>query len=115
MMRYARVAIVCLVGTLCAGAASAQTKAPAATPDFDGGVRYHVPGTPMVHPYVAFGVGAASVKSETVFSVNGAVTDPASLGIQSGTDTNGSLTKALVTIGLGADINFKTRYFADVS
>ncbi len=190
MMRYARVAIVCLVGTLCAGAASAQTKTPAATQEFDGyaeinfgatlghksdksigaeagyhvytnldvfveaghignaatnefeakgqlianavgasvsavqkvnyfdvGVRYHLPvsPTPMVHPYVAFGVGAASVKNETVFTVNGAATDPAALGIQSGTDLNGSLTKALVMIGFGADVNFKTRYFADVS
>jgi len=190
MMRCARIAIVCLVGTLCAGVASAQTNKAAASPDFDGyaeinvgatlghksdksvggeagyhvypnldvfvegghignaatsdfdsrgqlianavgasvsavekvnyfdvGVRYHLSmtPTPMLHPYVAFGIGAASVKNETVFTVNGTAIDAAALGIQTGTDLNGSLTKAFVMIGVGADINFKTRYFADVS
>jgi opacity protein-like surface antigen len=82
---------------------------------FDVGVRYHLPGTPMVRPYIAFGVGVAQVKNETAFSVNGTTVDPAALGIQNGGDLNGSFNKPFVTVGVGADINFKTRYFADVS
>src|SRR6266508_3360285 len=149
MVRYARAAIVCLVGSFCAVSASAQTQPPApidlpgyaavtfgatlghksdtsvggevgywATTHFDVffegghignaatstfeakgqtiangvgasvsavekvnffdfGVRYRVPMvmSSRVRPYVAFGVGMAQVKNETVFSVNGTAVD----------------------------------------
>ena len=60
-------------------------------------------------------VGFAHVTNETVFSVNGATVDPATLGIQLGTDLSGSLNKGLVMLGFGADFNFAQRYFVDVS
>jgi opacity protein-like surface antigen len=82
---------------------------------FDVGVRYGFEAAPNVHPYVAFGIGAAQVKNETTFAVNGTVVPEESIGIQSGTDLNGSETKAFLMIGGGATITLKPRYFLDVS
>jgi opacity protein-like surface antigen len=189
MMRYARAAIVCVVGSLCAATASAQTQPPPpvdfpgyaavnfgatlghksdtsvggevgyrATTDFDVffegghignaatstfeakgqaiansvgasvssvekvnyfdfGVRYRLAmlASTRVRPYVAFGVGMAQVKNETIFTINGNAVDAESLGIQTGTDLSGSHSKPFVMIGLGGDIRLTNRFFADVS
>ncbi len=82
---------------------------------FDAGVRYTVPVTSMAHPYLAFGVGMAQVTSETVLSVNGSAVPPASLGVQFGSDLNGTERKALIMFGGGATVTFATRYFVDLS
>ena len=82
---------------------------------FDLGVRYHVPTSMMAHPYVAFGVGVAQVTNETVFSINGAATAPENLGIQSGTDLNGTLRSTFMMFGVGVDMTFATRCVVDIS
>jgi len=83
---------------------------------YDVGVRYaFVMNNPKVHPYVAFGVGAAQVKNETTFVVNGTTTAPETLGIQLGSDLNGQETKAFVMFGLGAHVDVGSRYLIDAS
>jgi opacity protein-like surface antigen len=83
---------------------------------FDAGVRYHFHvNAPNVHPYVAIGFGGAHVKNETTFVVNGAALAPEALGIQSGTDLNGTENKPFFMLGAGASIPFRSRYFVDVS
>lgn len=83
---------------------------------FDVGVRYSfVMNNPKVHPYAAIGVGAAQVKNETTFVVNGTAFAPDALGIQVGTDLSGSETKPFIMIGAGASVDFATRYLLDVS
>lgn len=82
---------------------------------FDLGVRYHIVATPMVRPYVAFGVGVAQAQTETNFSVNGTAATPESLGVQVGTDLAGTSRRGFVMFGFGANVVFATRYFADVS
>ncbi len=82
---------------------------------FDFGVRYYIQGTPMVHPYAAVGFGGAHVSNETTLSVNGTVVPPENLGVQFGSDLNGSENSPFLMIGIGADIPFHTRYFADVT
>jgi opacity protein-like surface antigen len=82
---------------------------------FDVGIRYPFAASPTVHPYVAFGIGAANVKNETTFSVNGAQVPEESIGIQSGADLNGSETKAFIMAGVGATVTLKPRYFLDFS
>jgi hypothetical protein len=83
---------------------------------FDAGIRY----TPdmtfgSVHPYLAFGFGAADVTAQTTFSVNGAVVPPESLGIATGSDLDGSETKGFFTFGGGVTYLFGKRYFVDGS
>jgi opacity protein-like surface antigen len=82
---------------------------------FDVGLRYHIPATPMVHPYVGVGVGFAHITTETNLSVNGTVVPPESLGVQLGNDLAGTFNKPFIMIGGGANINFGTRYFIDLS
>jgi opacity protein-like surface antigen len=84
---------------------------------FDVGIRYRLPMvvSRRVRPYVAFGVGMAQVKNQTVFSVNGTAMDAEALGIQTGTDLNGTLSKPFVMIGVGGDVRLTHRFFADVS
>lgn len=82
---------------------------------FDAGVRYTLPVTSVAHPYLAFGVGMAQVTSETTLSVNGTAASPESLGVQFGSDLNGTERKALIMFGGGATVTFATRYFVDLS
>lgn len=83
---------------------------------FDFGVRYrfHVK-SPNLHPYAAIGFGGAHVRNETTFVVNGTAFAPEQLGIQSGTDLNGTETKAFLMFGAGTTVTFSKRYFIDAS
>jgi opacity protein-like surface antigen len=82
---------------------------------FDVGIRYRFNASPKVHPYASIGIGAANVKNETTFSINGTTVPEESIGIQSGTDLNGSETKAFLMVGVGATVPLKPRYFLDFS
>jgi hypothetical protein len=82
---------------------------------FDVGVRY----TPVMpwtaRPYVMFGAGVAHVTADTELAVNGTTVDPATLGIQFGTDLSGSVNKGFVVFGGGATYPLMERYFIDGS
>ena len=87
---------------------------------FDVGVRYHLPDhwvsrarvrSTVLHPYVAFGVGVAHVRNETVLSINGTP----DVNVQYGSDLNGTLNKALVMFGGGVTAPFAKRFLVDVS
>jgi opacity protein-like surface antigen len=80
---------------------------------FDVGVRYNIDATPTIHPYVLAGVGVANVKTEVAFSVNGTVIDPSST-VQIGSDLSGTLNKAIIVVGFGINVPFKTRFFGDL-
>lgn len=82
---------------------------------FDAGIRYHWPATPSVDPYIAFGAGVAQVRNRTALSVNGTVPDPETLGVQFGTDLNGTEREPFIMLGGGATVGFATRYFLDLS
>lgn len=68
-----------------------------------------------VHPYGLFGFGLAQVRAETALAVNGNTVPPESLGVQFGSDLNGTEKKPLLTLGGGVTYPFATRYFVDVS
>ena len=79
------------------------------------GLRYNiVTGSMLLHPYVMGAIGAASVKTEVEFNVNGTTIDPASRLVQLGGDLSGSINKTVITVGFGAIVPFATRFFADV-
>ncbi|HEY7285204.1 MAG TPA: outer membrane beta-barrel protein [Vicinamibacterales bacterium] len=83
---------------------------------YDFGARY----TPeitfgMVHPYAIVGFGGASVTAQTNFIVNGSVVPPESLGIQTGSDLDGTVNKGYFMIGGGVTYAFGKRYFVDGS
>jgi opacity protein-like surface antigen len=81
---------------------------------FDVGVRYRfVVNNPRLHPYVAVGLGAAFVTTETTVTINGSPAPPDLIAF--GTDLNGSQTSFHFTLGGGTTIDFGTRYFGDVS
>jgi len=81
---------------------------------FDAGLRYEIPVMmEHVHPYIAVGFGLASVHAETAFAVNGTTVPPESLGISLGDDLNGTVNKAIFTIGGGVVYPFGERYFID--
>jgi opacity protein-like surface antigen len=81
---------------------------------FDGGLRYDIPmSMPHLRPYLAIGFGFAAVKAETAFAVNGTTVPPESLGISLGDDLNGTINKAIFTIGGGVTYPFGERYFID--
>jgi opacity protein-like surface antigen len=81
----------------------------------DLGVRYHLPMTGMLHPYVVLGAGLAQVRSVTTFTVGGVATPPDALGISLGSDLGGALKKPLLTFGGGATATFARRFFVDGS
>ena len=83
---------------------------------FDVGVRY----TPdmklgTVRPYVTAGYGLASVTAQTTFFVNGAAVPPDQLGIQLGSDLDGTENKGFFMFGGGVSYTFGSRYFVDGS
>lgn len=82
---------------------------------FDGGVRYSPPMPWMVHPYLVFGVGLANVTATTDLAVNGTTVPPETLGVQFGSDLNGTTHKPFITIGGGVTYPFMKRYFVDGS
>jgi opacity protein-like surface antigen len=81
--------------------------------EFSAGVRYRFPVTGRWQPYVLGAVGAANVKTEVAFTVNGAVIDP-SATVQLGSDLSGSLNKTILVLGFGVNVPFKTRYFGEI-
>jgi len=81
---------------------------------FDVGVRYRfVVNNPRIHPYVAVGLGAAHVTTETTVTINGSPAPPELITF--GADLNGSQTSFNFTLGGGASMDFGSRYFGDVS
>lgn len=67
------------------------------------GVRYRIPSSGKVQPYVALGGGAAQVKKEVQFSNAGTdvTANVAQFGVILGTDLSGSETKAMLSVGAG--------------
>jgi opacity protein-like surface antigen len=81
---------------------------------FDAGIRFRItPPRPNIQPYVIVGIGAAHATTETTFTVNGQVVDPAALGVSLGGDLSGSNTKTILLFGGGLVFPFRERYFAD--
>jgi opacity protein-like surface antigen len=68
-------------------------------------------------PYALLGVGTASVKTTTNFSIGG--TDVTSqldqYGVQLGNDLSGTVTKAFLTVGVGTNATLGQRYLLDLS
>jgi opacity protein-like surface antigen len=87
---------------------------------FNVGVRYqldqqlHMPTVQRLHPYVLLGAGSASVTTDATFAVSGNVVDPSAFGVQLGGDLSGSTRKGMVIFGLGLNVPFLQRYYADV-
>jgi opacity protein-like surface antigen len=84
---------------------------------FAAGVRYNIElNSAKIHPYVLAAVGAASVKTEAAFNVNGTTIDPSTRpDLQLGGDLSGTLTKTILVFGFGVNVPFKTQFFADLS
>ena len=82
---------------------------------FDVAVRYTPQMTWKAQPYIMWGFGLAKVTAETELAVNGTVVPPESLGVQFGTDLNGSVNKGMMVIGGGAMYPLSNRYFVDGS
>lgn len=82
---------------------------------FDAGVRYQVPLATQYHPYVAIGIGVASIKPEVTFAINGndVTGQLPSLGVQLGADLSESHTRPMFMFGGGVMYNFAKRYFVD--
>ena len=84
---------------------------------FDIGVKYRVMETGRWHPYVGVGIGFANIKPEVTFGLNG--TDVTGqlpeLGVQLGSDLSESHNTFLFVLGLGTQVNFGSRYFADLT
>lgn len=83
----------------------------------DFGVRYRVQMVDRWQPYAMLGIGFAHVKPEVTFGLNGNdITGRLpDFGVQLGNDLSGSLNKALLVIGVGANVTLGTRYFVDLS
>ena len=85
---------------------------------FDAGLRYVIPTTGRLEPYVSLGVGAAKVTRSATFAVGGSDVPGQLLdrfGVQLGGDLQENETKALVTFGFGTHINVSQRLIGDVS
>jgi opacity protein-like surface antigen len=67
------------------------------------GIRYLIPASAKVEPYVLAGGGVAQVKKDVTFSVAGSdVTGSlAQYGVVLGTDLSGSETRPMLTVGVG--------------
>lgn len=82
---------------------------------FDVAARYAPTMGWKAQPYVLFGVGIAQVRAETALAVNGNTVPPESLGVQFGTDLNGTVKKPLIVFGGGAMYPLTERVFVDGS
>jgi opacity protein-like surface antigen len=67
------------------------------------GVKFSVPVTGKLQPYVMAGGGVAKVKQDVTFSVGGSdvTANLAPYGVVLGADLSGSFTKPMATVGLG--------------
>jgi opacity protein-like surface antigen len=66
-------------------------------------------------PYVMLGVGLAKVTAETALAVNGTTVPPETLGVQFGSDLNGSENKGYFTLGGGVTYPLMNRVYVDGS
>lgn len=69
-----------------------------------GGVKYTIPTTGTIHPYVLGGAGMATVSQNVAFTVGGTDVTSAlasTYGVQLGTDLSGSFTKPMIVVGGG--------------
>ena len=85
---------------------------------FDVGVRYKLPIAKRLHPYLAAGVGAANVSRDVAFLVAGNDVTSQLLdqyGVLLGSDLAGKETRALVIVGVGAQMHLIREMFADFS
>ena len=84
---------------------------------FQGGVRYAIPYSDRIEPYVLVGAGVASVKHDVRFTVGGTdVTD--SLGtyfVVLGSDLSGSETAPILTFGGGVVWNYRRQLFFEAN
>ena len=83
---------------------------------YDAGLKWRLPPYDRWRPYALLGVGAASVKTEASFSVGGnnVTSRLDQLGVQLGSDLSGTLTKIFLTVGVGTNVTFGTRFLADL-
>ncbi len=68
------------------------------------GVKYTIPTTGTIHPYVLGGAGMATVTQDVAFTVGGSDITSAlasTYGVQLGTDLSGSFTKPMIVVGGG--------------
>ena len=68
------------------------------------GVKFVVPTSGSLRPYLMGGAGMANVKQDASFTVGGTdvtTTLPAQYGVQLGTDLSGSYTRAMISVGAG--------------
>jgi len=82
-----------------------------------GGVKFEVPTSSVVRPYVLGGFGIANVRQDVSFAVGG--TDVTSslqpqFGVTLGTDLSGSFTKPMVVVGGGAMFRPGSRLVLDL-
>jgi opacity protein-like surface antigen len=77
---------------------------------YDFGVRYRLSPHGMWHPYLAAGIGAATVTTHTNFQ-----TGANEVSVITGVDLDGTVTKPLFVIGGGVTVPFASRYFVDGS
>ena len=84
------------------------------TNHFAAGLRYNIEVSPKVHPYVLGAVGVAHVSTEVEFTVNGAVIDPATRGVQLGADLSGTQNKTILVFGFGVHVPFTSQFFGDL-
>lgn len=68
-----------------------------------------------IRPYVSLGGGRAQVKAETALAVGGTTVPPENLGVQFGSDLNGTEGKGYFTFGGGVLYTFAQRYYTDLS
>ncbi len=82
------------------GAVSYSVKEPVTF--FVGGVRYRIPSTMMLKPYILGGVGVATVTKDVKFLIGGAdTTSSLAQYVTVGTDISGDETKMMFTLGGG--------------
>ena len=85
---------------------------------FDIGAKYRFPKEyGKWRPYALLGVGTASVKTTTNFSIGGndVTSQMGQYGVQLGNDLSGTLTKAFLTVGVGTNATLGQRYLLDLS
>ncbi len=82
-----------------------------------GGVRYVLPVKSRLRPFVMAGGGGARVTEDVHFTLGGSDVTSAlqPYGVALGSDLAGSVTKGMITVGIGADWAIGRRLLVDVS